>query len=86
MTQRREYNPESGENRFQWIVEECERQRHWQGRRDAPVAKPVPTPLRSLRGFNGNNHRDAALLPKGQESGLNTPSKYVFEISKARKL
>lgn len=85
MTQRREYNAEIHGNVFEWIREECERQRYWQGRRDAPMAAPRPlVAARSLRDRNNSGYTVPAFQP--QEPRPNAPGKHVFEISKARKL
>lgn len=84
MTQRREYDAEVHGNIFEWIRDECERQRYWQGRSDKPVAKPVPVTLRSLRDRNHSRNAIARLQP--QEARPKTPGENVFEVSKARKL
>jgi hypothetical protein len=87
----RRLDPDSTENRFHWIVEEVERIRSHQGRYNAEnraarslASRPVQLlPLRSLR---STNVRHVSLLVGDDESGLDAPGEYVFEVSKARKL
>lgn len=82
----REFDHESGENPFAWIVDEVDRIRHYNQRyQDLRPAKPqaLPADFKSLRGF----HRGHPVhLFKCDEPGLQAPSEYSFEVAKARKL
>lgn len=86
----REFNPDSGENPFFWIVEEVDRIRHHNHRHrdthrmEQQLARgPLPGDFKSLRGFHRGN---AVHLFKCDEPGLQAPSEYSFEVAKARKL
>lgn len=78
---RREYDASKDGNVFDWLLEECERQRHWHKVKREPV-KPKPV-LQSLRGFNNRNASHCLKLDK---SGPDEAPKHVFEVSQARKL
>lgn len=86
----RTFNHDSGENPFNWIIEETARIRHHNQRfRDthrmeqALKRGPLPADFKSLRGF----HRGHAVhLLKRDEPGLQASGEHTFEIAKARKL
>jgi hypothetical protein len=88
----RRLDPDSSENRFHWIVEEVARIRHHQSRYNdegrmmrSLANRPVPHPS-TLRSLRSTNVRHVSLLVGDDESGLDAPGEYVFEVSKARKL
>ena len=83
-TRRREYRgTELDGNVFDWIVEECERIRYWDGQ-ETRAPKPRVPALRSLRG--NDVHHTASPRLNLHKSSSNAPGEHTFEISKARKL
>lgn len=87
----REYNHDSGENPFVWILEETARIRQHNQRYNAEgraaralANKPTPnlTLVKSLRSNVGNT----VLLKNLDKACLDAAGEYVFEVAKARKL
>jgi hypothetical protein len=84
VTTRREYDPSKHGNVFQWILEESERQRHWDDhkrevREVAAMKAQIPV-LRSL------DDRHTVYSGKCYVAGTEQSAENVFEITKARKL
>jgi hypothetical protein len=84
VTSRREYDPSRHGNVFQWILEESERQRHWDDHRrkvrEVAALKAKAPVLHSLDNRNVV-YGGKAYVACSQESTEN-----VFEVTKARKL
>lgn len=80
---RREYTPDQG-NIYEWLVEECERLRHWSKR--GPIRayeQPIPR-LRSLRSSFNAGHVPNLLQPK--EASAQSAGEDPFKVSQRRKL
>lgn len=82
---RRDYNPDAHGNIFDFVVEESERIRYWQGQetQDAIPARDQPSSWLSLTRHKPG--RTATLL-NPQVPRPDHASQNVFEISQARKL
>lgn len=83
-TRRRDYRGQDEDgNVFAWIVEECERIRHWDQAKRERVRIPARRPPDL---FRLNPHNSAGPLLNPNVPCPDAPGKNTFEIAKARKL
>lgn len=83
LSKAQEYDPERHGNVFDFIVTECRRLRYWNTTGKEPAKALPPPTFKELKGFHG---RHAVLVHQAYEPSADSPGKYTFEISKARKL